>query len=100
MLVSDKVAVGDPPQELKTSTLQTTSEKYLFMAPLLENRAPGRTTREMWEATTLELRQLYPQDTRCQGNSPLGRLVSLEPWSAYFAITRIGEQTAQAWANA
>src|ERR1700680_5137289 len=32
--LTDTLAVGDPPQAAKTSTPQSTSEKYLFMIPL------------------------------------------------------------------
>jgi hypothetical protein len=42
--LTDKLALGDPPQAVKTTTLQIASEKYLFMAAGRKT-APIRTTK-------------------------------------------------------
>jgi hypothetical protein len=62
--LTDKVAVGDPPQAAKRSTPQTTSEKYFFMAA-----SPGETVPQSHPQKRVgRLRlwgTLYPQRIRC-----------------------------------
>jgi hypothetical protein len=72
--LTDKLALGDPPQAVKTTALQITSEKYLFMAAGRKT-APIRTTKGRWLAATLNHDNSTLKTRGVKGIRTPGRLI-------------------------
>jgi hypothetical protein len=73
--LTDRLAVGDPPQAAKRNTPQTASETYLFMVASPEETFPSRTTNGWWEAATLNDDESTRKTLNVKGIYTLGRSI-------------------------